>query len=102
MRLLGRRSQFGLNVPYGLLFFIIAAYVYPNREALAEDISSLGPRIRVAELVEFARNACETLRGTVQTEDAIRNQVETLLAADRRIAQEATGWELLQKVASLI
>jgi len=39
------------RIGYGLLFFVIAAYVYPTREALAEDASSLGPRIRVSELV---------------------------------------------------
>lgn len=58
------------RIGYGLLFFVIAAYVYPTREALAEDASSLGPRIRVPDLVEFARRTCETLRGTVPAEDA--------------------------------
>jgi hypothetical protein len=57
------------RIGYGLLFFVIAAYVYPNREALAEDASSLGPRIRVSELVEFSRRTCETLRDIVPTED---------------------------------
>jgi hypothetical protein len=32
----------------------------------------------------------------------IRNKAETLLAADGRIAQEATGWELLRNENSLI
>lgn len=57
------------RIAYGLLFFVVAAYVYPTREALAEDASSLGPRIRVAEVVEFTRKTCETLRGTVPAED---------------------------------
>jgi hypothetical protein len=57
------------RIGYGLLFFVIAAYVYPTREALAEDASSLGPRIRISDLVEFARRTCETLRGTMPVED---------------------------------
>lgn len=32
----------------------------------------------------------------------VRTQATALLAADRRIAQEATGWELLRNIASLI
>lgn len=57
------------RIGYGLLFFVVAAYVYPTRDALAEDASSLGPRIRVVDVVEFARKTCEALRGTVPAED---------------------------------
>lgn len=77
------------RIGYGLLFFVIAAYVYPNREALAEDASSLGPRIRASELVEFARRTCETLRGTVPTEDT--TQAHLVLGFDHILSLRETG-----------
>jgi hypothetical protein len=77
------------RIGYGLLFFIIAAYVYPNREALAEDASSLGPRIRASELVEFARRTCETLRGTMPTEDT--TQAHLVLGFDHLLNLREMG-----------
>jgi hypothetical protein len=77
------------RIGYGLLFFVIAAYVYPTREALAEDASSLGPRIRVGELVEFARRTCETLRGTVPTEDT--TEAHLVLGFDHLLSLRESG-----------
>ena len=77
------------RIGYGLLFFVIAAYVYPSRDALAEDASSLGPRIRVAELVEFARRTCETLRSAVQTEDT--TQAHLVLGFDHLLSLREAG-----------
>jgi hypothetical protein len=77
------------RIGYGLLFFVIAAYVYPTREALAEDAGSLGPRVRVAELVEFARRTCETLRGTVPSEDT--SHAHLVLGFDHLLSLRETG-----------
>lgn len=77
------------RIAYGLLFFVIAAYVYPTREALAEDASSLGPRIRVGELVEFARRTCDALRGTVPTEDT--TEAHLVLGFDHLLALRESG-----------
>lgn len=48
------------------------------------------------EAAQVWRNALDWLP------EEIRAQVDTLLATDQRIAQEATGWELLQHQVSLI
>jgi len=77
------------RIGYGLLFFVIAAYVYPTREALAEDASSLGPRIRISELVEFARRTCEALQSTVPTEDT--TQVHLVRGFDHLLSLRETG-----------
>ena len=55
------------RIGYGLLFFVIAAYVYPNREALAEDASSLELSKTSRLLAGFGRRPFEELargRGT--------------------------------------
>lgn len=77
------------RIGYGLLFFVIAAYVYPTREALADEVASLGPRVRTAELVEFARATCETLRGAVPTEDV--TQVHLLRGFEHLLNMRETG-----------
>lgn len=77
------------RIGYGLLFFVIAAYAYPTREALAEDASSLGPRIRVAELADFARRTCETLRGLVPPEDT--TEAHLVLGFDHLLNLRETG-----------
>ncbi|RRJ96194.1 hypothetical protein Ga0100231_019940 [Opitutaceae bacterium TAV4] len=57
------------RIAYGLLFFVIAAYIYPNKQTLADDATSLGARVRITELVEYAKTTCEHLRATLPTED---------------------------------
>ncbi|MDR1283974.1 MAG: hypothetical protein LBK99_24625 [Opitutaceae bacterium] len=57
------------RIAYGLLFFVIAAYVYPNKQTLADDATSLGARVRIPELTEYAKNTCENLRATLPSED---------------------------------
>jgi len=53
---------------YGLLFFVVAGYVFPSADALAEDTISLGHRITDTDLTRFATDTCERLRQTLRAD----------------------------------
>lgn len=53
---------------YGLLFFVVAGYVFPSSDALAEDTISLGHKIIDTDLTRFATDTCERLQQTLQAD----------------------------------
>lgn len=61
---------------YGLLHFVLVAYIYPSAERLGEEEETLSHKIRVGELVRYTRETCDSLKaaGTlkdVATEEAM-------------------------------
>lgn len=57
-----RNMRFRERVAYGLLHYILAAYVFPSEDALSDDLDVLSARIRPAEVARFAVEACENLK----------------------------------------
>jgi hypothetical protein len=53
---------------FGLLFFVVAAYVFPSADALAEDTVALGHKITDSDLTRFATDTCERLRQAMQAD----------------------------------
>lgn len=71
-----RNMSFRERVAYGLLHFVLAAYVYPSEDSLSEDEEGHMARVSAAEVARFAVEVCEGLKtlganGEVFSEQAV-------------------------------
>ena len=71
-----RGMKFRERVAYGLLHFVLAAYVYPNEESLSEDEEGHMVKVSAPEVARFAVEICEGLKtlaanGEVFSEQAV-------------------------------
>lgn len=80
---------------YGLLFFVLAGYVFPSADALAEDTVSLGHKITESELVQFATDTCNRIKQSLQT--APHSDEKTIRGCEHLLHMRATGKDGDQK-----
>ena len=72
-----RGMKFRERVAYGLLHFVLAAYVYPTEESLGEDEEGHMVKVSAAEVARFTVEVCEGLKtlaakGEVFSEQAVQ------------------------------
>jgi hypothetical protein len=70
-----RSMRFRERVAYGLLHYVLAAYVFPSEEALNDDFAVLSARIRPAEVARFAVEACENLKTTGTSREVLSEEM---------------------------
>jgi hypothetical protein len=71
-----RNMSFRERVAYGLLHFVLAAFVYPSEESLSEDEEGHMVRVSASDVARFAVEVCEGLKtlaagGEVFSEQAV-------------------------------
>jgi hypothetical protein len=71
-----RNMSFRERVAYGLLHFVLAAFVYPSEESLSEDEEGHMVRVSAPDVARFAVEVCEGLKtlaanGEVFSEQAV-------------------------------
>jgi hypothetical protein len=70
-----RGIRFRDRVAYGLLHYIIAAYVFPTEESLADDLEVLSARIRPTDVARFAVETCETLKSSTENREVLSEEM---------------------------
>lgn len=70
-----RPRSFRERVAYGLLHYVLAAYVFPSEEALGDDLDVLSARIRPAEVARFAVEACENLKSNAADREILSEEM---------------------------
>ncbi len=70
-----RGMAFRQRVAYGLLHYVLAAYVFPSEEALNDDYEVLSAKIRPAEVARFAVEACESLKSAADTREVLSEEM---------------------------
>lgn len=70
-----RSMRFRDRVTYGLLHYIIAAYVFPSEESLSDDLEVLSARIRPADVARFAVGTCESLKSSTQNREVLTEEM---------------------------
>ena len=69
-----RKMSFRERVGYGLLHFVLAAYVYPNEDRLNDDDDVLSHKIRPADVARYAVEACEGLKAVAGAGEVFSDQ----------------------------
>jgi hypothetical protein len=69
-----RRMRFRDRVTYGLLHYVLAAYVFPSEESLSDDLEVLSARIRPADVARFAVETCESLKSTMAHREVLSEE----------------------------
>lgn len=69
-----RKMSFRERVAYGLLHFVLAAYVYPNEDRLNDDDDVLSHKIRPADVARYAIEACEGLKAVAGNGEVFSDQ----------------------------
>lgn len=57
-----RRMTFRERVAFGLLHFVLAAYVYPNEDRLNDEDDVLSHKIRAADVARYTVEVCQSLK----------------------------------------
>ena len=69
-----RSMSFRERVAYGLLHFVLAAYVYPNEDRLNDEDDVLSHKVRAADVARLAKEVCEGLRAMSQAGEVFSEQ----------------------------
>jgi hypothetical protein len=69
-----RNMSFRERVAYGLLHFVLAAYVYPNEDRLNDEDDVLSHKIRAVDVARHAVEICEGLRAMNQAGEVFSEQ----------------------------
>lgn len=70
-----RNMRFRDRVTYGLLHYVLAAYVFPSEESLADDLEVLSARIRAADVARFAVETCENLKSVAANREILSEEM---------------------------
>jgi len=70
-----RNMRFRDRVTYGLLHYVLAAYVFPSEESLADDLEVLSARIRPADVARFAVETCENLKSVAANREIMSEEM---------------------------
>jgi hypothetical protein len=57
-----RKMSFRERVAYGLLHFVLAAYVYPNEDRLNDEDDVMSHKIRAADVARYTVEVCQSLK----------------------------------------
>lgn len=69
-----RAMSFRERVAYGLLHFVLVAFVYPSEESLNEDEEVLSHKIRAADVARYTVEICEGLKALAQRGEIFAEQ----------------------------
>lgn len=70
-----RHMRFRERVTYGLLHYVLAAYVFPSEESLADDLEVLSARIRPTDVARFAVESCENLKSGAANREILSDEL---------------------------
>jgi hypothetical protein len=70
-----RGMRFRERITYGLLHYVLAAYVFPSEEALNDDLEVLSARIRPVDVARFAVEACESLKSSMESSEVLSEEM---------------------------
>jgi hypothetical protein len=70
-----RGMRFRDRVTYGLLHYVLAAYVFPSEESLGDDLEVLSARIRPADVARFAVETCESLKSSAAHREVLSEEM---------------------------
>jgi hypothetical protein len=69
-----RNMSFRERVAYGLLHFVLAAYVYPSEDRLNDEDDVLSHKVRAADVARYSVEVCEGLRAMSQAGEIFSEQ----------------------------
>jgi hypothetical protein len=69
-----RNMSFRERVAYGLLHFVIAAYVYPNEDRLNDEDDVLSHKVRAGDIARYGVEVCEGLRAMSRANEVFSEQ----------------------------
>lgn len=70
-----RGMRFRERITYGLLHYILAAYVFPSEESLSDDLEVLSARIRPLDVARFAVETCESLKSGTEAKEVLSEEM---------------------------
>ena len=97
-----RGMRFRDRVVYGLLHYVLAAYVFPSEEAVNDDLEVLSARIRPADVARFAVEACESLKANESSREVLSEEMIEAYSHLLSLREGDTGTSSQTSIASMV
>ncbi|HEY5706186.1 MAG TPA: hypothetical protein VIS96_11495 [Terrimicrobiaceae bacterium] len=97
-----RGMRFRERVAYGLLHYVLAAFVFPSEEALNDDFEVLSARIRPADVARFAVESCESLKTNESSREVLSEEMIEAYSHLLSLREGDTGGTSQTSIASMV